>query len=83
MNMKDLATLQPAIKAMGKARLSAEPFPGLASLIMRAMRILNGEGDAETILSRRRLAEAKALILMAHDEIHSEDPHRLVDYRLN
>lgn len=61
----------------------AAPFPRLANLIDRADRVLNGGGDAGATLSGRRLAEAKALILMAHDEIHSEDPHPQVDHRLN
>ena len=82
-NMKDLVTLQAATKIMGKARLLAAPFPGLTNLIERATRILNGEGDAETILSGRRLAEAKALILMAHDELHRTEPQPPADHRLN
>jgi hypothetical protein len=82
-NMKDLVTLQVATKVMVKARLLAAPLPALANLIERAVRILNGEGDAETILSGRRLAQAKALILMAHDELHRTDPHPPADHRLN
>ena len=82
-NIKELATLQVATKIMGRARLLAAPFPGLANLIERAARVLNGEGEAEQILTGRRLAEAKALMLMAHDEIHSADPHSEVDHELN
>jgi hypothetical protein len=82
-NTKDLETQRVATKIMSRARELAAPFPRLANLIDRAVRVLNGEGDPRAILSGRRIAEAKALILMAHDEIHSEDPHPQVDDRFN
>jgi hypothetical protein len=80
---KDLETQRVATKIMSQARELAAPFPRLADLIDRAVRLLNGEGDARAILSGRRIAESKALILMAHDEIHTDDPHSQVDHRLN
>ena len=83
LNIKDLTAVQAAIEIMGMARVLAAPFPGLATSIQRAARVLNSEGDAGVLTPGRRLAEAKALIVMAHEEVHIEDPHPQDDLRVN
>jgi hypothetical protein len=83
LNMKDLLAVRAAIEIMGMTHALAAPFSGLATTLERAARVLNSEGDAGTLTPRRRLADAKALILLAHEEIHVEDPHPQDDPRVN
>lgn len=83
LNVKEPLAVQAVTEILGMARVLAVPFPGLAISIDRAARVLNSEGDPGTLTPGWCLAEAKALMLIAHETIHLEDPHPQDDPRVN